>query len=162
MFHYNEKMYNLINNNKELTISILNIERNKKRPRKDISSYSDFESLFIYMYDEYFYKLNEKMELIKEYKNILLNFVESYNTNLDEQEWFEMVKSIGVKYNYASSVKEYNENPEKYNGNITDVCTLIRFAITNRLESPNIYEILKVLGMKKVNERINYFIQNQE
>lgn len=159
---YNERMYNLIKNNKEYTISILNIERNKKRPRKDISAYSDFEGLFIYMYDEYFYKLNEKMELIKEYKNILLDFIKDYDDSADEENWFEMVKSIAAKYNYAVSVKEYNELPEKYNGNITDVCTLIRFAITNRLESPNIYEILKVLGKDKVIERINYFIEKEK
>ena len=157
---YNQRMYNLINNNKDYTISILNIERNKKRPRKDISAYSDFESLFIYMYDEYFYKLNEKANLIKDYKNILLDFINLYDAEDTEEEWFEMVKNIGEKHNYASSVKQYNEEPQKYNGNITDVCALIRFAITNRLESPNIYEILKVLGKDKVIERINYFLDN--
>ena len=158
---YNERMYKLIQNNKDYTISILNIERNKKRPRKDMSAYSDFEQLFIYMYDEYFYKYNEKFNLIKDYEKILSDYINLYDETADEENWFEMIKKLCIKYNYASSIKEYNENKEKYNGNITDVCTLIRLSVTFRMESPNIYEILKVLGKDRVIKRINYFLENQ-
>ena len=44
----------LITKYKEYTISILNIEREQKKPRKDFSCYSEIKSYIWYMYDELF------------------------------------------------------------------------------------------------------------
>lgn len=158
---YNLKMLKLIEENKEYTISILNIERNKKRPRKDLSSYSDFENLFGYMYDEFFFENKEKIDIPVNFDKILKDFYNSYSEEYDEQLWTDKIKEICIKYNYATSVKEYNENSDKYNGSITDICTLIRLSVTFKRESPNVYEILKVLGKERIIKRINYFIDIQ-
>ncbi len=158
---YNKEFYDLISKYKEYTINILNIERLKKRPRKDLSCYSDFMNLFSYMYDEYYDKI-EKVNLIKDYDKILNDFIDTYSGDDDEELWTSKIKEICFKYNYASNMKEYNDNPALYNGHITDVCTLIRLAITYRYESPNIYEILKVMGKERVSKRIDSFIKEAQ
>ena len=156
---YNIKIFNLLKENKDYTINILNIERNKKRPRKDLSCYSDFEYLFSYMYDEYYNMIDKKIDLIDNYESILKDFLNVYCISDNEIEWTDKIKQICLKYNYSCSVKEYNENPKKYNGSITDICTLIRFALTYRLETPNLYEIMKVMGEERIKKRILRFIE---
>ena len=52
-------------------------------------------------------------------------------------------------------MKEYKENPEKYKGNVADVSTVIRVAITSRANTPDLYEILRLLGKDRINKRVN-------
>lgn len=162
--NYDKELHNLITEKKDYTISILNIERNKKRPRKDISCYQDFKELFWYMYDEYFdlknnneiYNSISNKQFIKE---IIQDFALSYNKQDTEDEWFNKIKGICNKYNYASNMKDYKENPDNYNGHIGDVCMFIRIVITTRNESPNLYEILNILDTQTIQKRINKFIE---
>ena len=51
-------------------------------------------------------------------------------------------------------MKEYKQNPEAYKGSIADVTGIIRVAITNRQNTPDIYAIMQVLGEEKTRERL--------
>ncbi len=160
---YDERLYNIITKYKDYTISVLNIERNQKRPRKDISCYQDFKKLFWYMYDEYFnekdvlclYKDLSQKPFIKE---IMLAFLNAYQKKDSEDEWLTKIKQICDKYNYASNVKDYKENQGYYYGHIGDVCSFIRNIITTKNESPNLYEILKILSDESIKKRIEQFL----
>ena len=52
------------------------------------------------------------------------------------------------------SVKEYKANPDAYKGSIADVTGIIRVAITNRQNTPDIFVIMDVLGAKKAQARL--------
>ena len=51
-------------------------------------------------------------------------------------------------------MKAYKENPDNYNGNITDIATIIRVAITTSSNTPDLFEILKILGIETIKNRI--------
>ena len=119
------------------------------------------------MYDEYFdeknheeiyQNLNDKPFI----KEILVDFIETFNKQDTEDEWFNKIKDICDKYNYASNMKDYKENSDIYNGHIGDVCMFIRNIITTKNESPNLYEILKILELNTIEKRINQFITYQK
>ena len=55
---------------------------------------------------------------------------------------------------FAIDNKEYKANPDKFKGNVADVCMYIRLALTGRMNSPDIYEISKILGKEKTIERL--------
>ena len=57
---YNENLVKIIEKDKEYYKGILNIEREKVKPRKDIAHYSDIEDLIWYMYDDIY---NEKISV---------------------------------------------------------------------------------------------------
>ena len=57
-------------------------------------------------------------------------------------------------------MKDYKENPDKYNGNIADVSTVIRVALTSSSMTPDLYELMKLLGTIRIKKRINKFIEN--
>ena len=56
---------------------------------------------------------------------------------------------------YASNMKDYKNNPDNYKGSVADISTVIRVSITTRCMTPDLYEILKLLGVERINKRIN-------
>ena len=159
---YDEEFYNIVSNNKEKLISILNIEKYIKRPRKDIASFSDVRKYTWYMFDELFNKDAYNNIEKKDYYNadILKDYFDNYYDASDEKDvWFDKIKLVAEKYGFAKEVKEYKENPENYKGHVGDVCELIRVAVTSLTTTPDLYEILKILDKKSINDRIMMFAE---
>ena len=150
---YDKDLLELLNN-VEYSKKVLGIERNNSnKPRKDISKWSDVKDNIIYMYErpsEYeFDKISgeDAKKIVEEYINI-------YDENDDKDTWFGKIKELAGKLGYASEVKAYKENPDAYPGHVGDVSTVIRVAATGRRNTPDLYEILKVLGKEEVIERL--------
>ena len=146
---------------KEYSLKVLGIERGNKKPRKDISKWSDVKNNIIYMYDDKFFNSEVSYDYSKvcdkeEIKKILDSYINEYfDINDDKETWFNKIKDLAEKYGYAREVKEYKQNPEKYPGHVGDVSTVIRVALTGRQNTPDMYEIIKVLGHESVIKRLN-------
>ena len=50
--------------------------------------------------------------------------------------------------------KEYKQNPDAYKGHVGDVSMVLRVAITGRTNSPDMYDVMRILGKDRVVERI--------
>ena len=159
-FEYDKEFYNLICKYKDFTIGILNIEREQKKPRKDYACYSDIKNQICYMYDEMFdYQKEYEFQNIidkEEINNILNTYIEKYfNESDDKETWFNKIKELCDELGYASNMKEYKETPDKFKGNVSDVSTVIRVALTKKSMTPDLYEIMKLLGKDRIKERFN-------
>ncbi len=157
---YDEDLKKLLEENKEYSLKVLGIERGNEKPRKDIAKWSDLKDNIEYMYDnrflskpqEYVYQnINDKEEINK----ILTEYVENqFDLSDDKQTWFNKIKDVAEKFGYAREVKEYKQNPESYKGHVGDVSTVIRIALTGRANTPDMYEIMQVLGRDSVVARL--------
>ena len=156
---YDKEFYNIFTKDKDYSISILNIEREQKKPRKDIGAYSDIKNNTWYMYDELFNDFEYEWVNITNIDEIKLivntYFKEYYDINDDKETWFNKVKELCDRLGYASDMKRYKEDPSKYKGNVADVSTVIRVSVTSKKETPDLYEILRILGTERINNRIN-------
>ena len=151
-------------NNKEYSIKVLNIERGKAKPRRDIAKWSDVKYCIEYMYDDRFFenkdeydfdKINDK-EKIKEILSLYMS--KYYDESDDQTTWFGKIKDLAEELGYAREVKEYKKEPEKWPGHVGDISTVIRVAITKRRNTPDLYEIMHVLGRASVEKRINLIL----
>lgn len=158
---FDKEFYDIIDKYKEYTINILNIEREQDKPRKDFSCYSDIKNYIWYMFNEYFDSADREYEfknitdraLIKE---ILKEYIDNYYDASDDKDtWFNKMKELAVKFGFASNMKEYKNNPEAFKGNITDIATVIRVGVTTRSMTPDLYDILGLLGKEEINRRID-------
>lgn len=52
-------------------------------------------------------------------------------------------------------MKEYKEDPTKYKGSVADISTVLRVAITSRSTTPDLYEIMRLLGKDRIIKRID-------
>lgn len=156
---YDEDFNKIINENKEYTLDILNIERDIERPRKDIASLSDVKNQFWYMYNELFDINNDDYEDVKVCdKDIVINYLNNvYDINDDQDTWFNKVKEYAINNGYTSDKKDYKENPDKYIGMVSDFCALLRVIICKKNMSPNIYYLIKYLGKDELIKRVNVF-----
>ena len=57
-------------------------------------------------------------------------------------------------------MKTYKADPDKYIGSIADASNIIRVALTGRTNTPDLYEIMKLLGAYEVKQRLGYVISN--
>ena len=156
---YSQSLKDIIDKDVEYYKDILNIEREQKNPRKDIAKYSDIESLIWYMYDELFnpdvYEWGKVTDPSKISK-ILKTYMDKYYTE-DKDEWFNQVKLLADELGYASNMKEYKKNPDDFKGNVADIATVIRVALTSKSQTPDLYEILKLFGRDRVIKRFEKF-----
>lgn len=146
--------------NKEYSLKVLGIERGNAKPRKDIAKWSDVKNIIYYMYPEKFANNTEfeyqKISDENEIKKIVAEYVNNYfDINDDKQTWFNKMKDLAEKLGYAREVKEYKANPEMYKGHVGDISTVIRVTLTGRANTPDLYEIIEVLGEKEVKDRLN-------
>ena len=136
----------------------MNIERVQKKPRKDLAMFSDFRKQNWYMYDELFNDLKYEWQNITdkdEIKKILNLYISKYDVNDDKDIWFNKMKEVSESLGYASDMKAYNENPNNYKGNIADVSNVLRVGLTTKSTTPDLYEIMKLLGKERMEKRFN-------
>ena len=154
---YDKEYATLLEENKELMINFLSIEKDGPRPRKDISKYSDVKEEFSYAIDKMFEEENySKFDGEKTYDiSLIEDYVNNYlDLDCTNEEWFNKVKEFAISNGFAGSPKEYKKNPEEYKGHVGDICEALRVMVTGRLKSPDLFSILKILGKENVLKRI--------
>ena len=155
---HDEELEKLLEN-REYSLKVFGIERGNKKSRKDIAKWSDVKENIEYMYDELFYSkkqdypyqvINNKDEINK----ILTLYIEKYYDDEDDkQTWFDKIKELSGELGYAKEVKEFKANPGKFKAHVGDVSTVLRVALTSRTNTPDMYEIMKILGKERIVER---------
>ncbi len=146
----------LINKYKDYTINVLNIEREQKKPRKDFAFYSEIKEQIWYMFDELFedstydFGVNN-IDDVKEIINLYCD--KYYDENDDKETWFNKIKSLSDELGYASDMRDYKENPDNYKGSVADISNIIRVALTTKTTTPDLYEIMKLLGKDRIEKR---------
>ncbi len=161
---YDEVLYKHILDNKEYTIKILNIERGGEKARKDFVNYKDVYPLIGFFYSDRYseivsngYPFNEALpkEVIKD---VLNDFKESNDYSLDNSLWFDTIKELGSRHNFALSNKIFKADKEHYLGHVGDVAEIIRIALVGAKTSPNLHSLIQILGKDEVNARIDLAI----
>ena len=144
---------------KEYSLKVLGIERGNKKPRKDIAKWSDVKENIEYMYDENFYAKTPEYQyqVISEKEDIekILNlYIEKYyDDNDDKDTWFDKIKELAGEMEYAKEVKDFKENPSMYKAHVGDVSTVLRIALTGRANTPDMYEIMQIMGKERIVKR---------
>lgn len=152
----------LYEKDKEYATAILNIDRENKKPRKDIAKWSDIPDYISYMYNETFvpcYDLtgNATPELAVK---VLELYKDKVNLSDDKDTWFSRIKEICEPVGCTPNVKEYKQNPEAFKGHVGDVSTIIRVALTGRVNTPDLFSITALLGEEEVKSRIDKAIKH--
>ena len=159
---YDNAFANEIKNNKAKWVATLNIDRELPKPRKDIYNMSMIKDYYNYIYitpqvdgdalalagvnpafiDDPF----ASKAFLKSYANGLTTFA-------DNSAWFDYLKTVATSFHFADR-KIVKADPEHYAGDMTTASTLVRLAITGKTNSPNLFDIMNVLGIDECKKRI--------
>lgn len=158
---YDQTIYEFCINDKEGFIKTINLwKMSGKKVRKDVGKWSDLTEMFGYLYEpeehlKLEYEIDEKYK-----KEDIVEVIETYKNDLflTSADWFSQMKNMGETLGYCPNIKEYRQNPDSYKGSITDICTIIRVAITGKQNSPDLFTIMNVLGEERTLGRLNRFL----
>ncbi len=154
---FDTEFYNILTTNPQYTKSVLSIDRDVAKPRKDIARLSEIKEYFSYMFPALYtpcFELPENIlssdaiAFLEKYKNV-------YNQLDDRQNWFDKIKQIAPQINFAAETKEYKANPDAFKGHSGDLSTVLRIAITGRKNTPDLCSIMQVLGKDECLSRID-------
>ena len=141
---------------------ILDIERsNVKKVRKDITVWSDVKKENAFFFDDNFsltkedaYNILNSLD-INDIKEIVKEFNKVYNPADDKDSWFGKIKQVAEKIGFTCDMKAYKANPENFKGNVSDVASVLRVFMTGKMQSPDLYAIMQVLGAERVSKRLS-------
>jgi glutamyl-tRNA synthetase len=157
---YNQELYLVINKDIDYFKQIINIEREQEKPRKDYEKFSDILDIINFMYDDYYEELKNNVTYNERFeKSFLIEILKAYkdivNLDLDQETWFAEMKELALNKNFAKNGKQYKKDPDNYHGHIGDFAEILRLAICAKNSTPNFYDVLKILGEKRVKARIS-------
>lgn len=162
---YQPEFYQKIISNENFFISILNIEREKEKPRKDYAKYSDIYPIISFFYDDV-YEAIDKNNLEwnpnidkSDIKAVLQDYHDTMDMSLDEENWFNSIKELAVRHGFADNIKVWKKDKESYKGHVGDVSEFLRIALSGRRNSPNLYYVIQILGKEKVQKRIEAILK---
>lgn len=139
---------------------ILNIEKERPNPRKDYAKYSDIEPLSRFFYkDDYEKIVAAGLPFNPSYSHdflckLLLDFADGMAYGADESTWWNGVKEIAAHNGFAINNKDYKENPSAYKGSVSDAAEALRIALTGVKQSPNLHEVIEILGQAETKRRL--------
>lgn len=144
------------------TEAILSIGRGGKKPRKDIAVWSGAKEYLSFFFDELFTCDGAYPENVSaaDAKRILDEYAAIYDPADDSGVWFDRIKALAERLGYAANMKDYKQNPSAYRGSVADVSMVLRVAVTGRQNSPDMYEIMRLLGRERVLRRLGSAAEN--
>jgi len=154
--------YERIDHNESYFAKILNIEKDRPNPRKDYAKYSDIWPLTRFFYYEEWSKIFAQglpfnPKFAKKVVSVLLSDLADHMAyGGDEMTWWAGVKDIAKAHGFAESNKEYKANPTAFAGSVSDAAEILRVSLTGSVQSPNLHEIIEILGKSEVTIRLNF------
>ncbi len=134
----------------------LGIGRGGEKPRKDFARLSDMPRAFSFFYDDLFAVEDEldgdsvradAAEILRRYRAVFC--IED-----DRDTWFDKIRTLAEEMGYAARPKDYKQNPDAFRGHVGDLSAVLRLALTGRKNSPDLYDVMQVLGEERVRSRL--------
>lgn len=136
---------------------IFSIGRGGKKPRKDFTTLADVKPFVSFFFDDYFAVTDEYPDKFPkdDIRAALDEFLASYDHSADTDAWFENIKRIGESIGYTSDMKAYKADPDAFRGNVGDISMFLRVAVTGRMNSPDLYTVMQIIGEGRVRARVD-------
>lgn len=156
LWEYDTEFYKIFTRDREYSEKILDVGRNGNRPRKDLTSWKQARQFLSFYFPETFKIEDEYPERVsaEDKQAILKKYLETFDYADDNSQWFEKVRTITDELGYAVKPKDFKKNPEMYKGSVSDVSSVIRVALTGRTNSPDLWEIIHIIGEDEMRTRI--------
>lgn len=147
---------------RQRSVDIMSIGRGGEKPRKDIGLFSEIPAYTAFFFDEIFEPDYAGLSQIpgEDAAQVLERYRDIYDPSDDQTEWFSKIRELAVSMGYAPDTKTYKKNREIYKGHSGDISMILRVAVTGRQNSPDLYQVMKILGTDKIYARLSAAKEN--
>lgn len=157
---YDPEMNTLLTANPDYAKAIFAIGRGGKKPRKDFTVWTDVRPYLDFFYDELFEIKDAFPEGtdLNDVKAAITAFKASYDPTDEMNAWFDKVKAIATDLGYAADMKAYKADPTAFKGSVADISGFLRLAVTGKLNAPDLYTVMQLLGKDRVFARLDKLV----
>ena len=166
---YKPELAVMLKSDPAFSIKTLNVERGGTSPRKDIAKWSDLAEANGFFFEEIYQQSvpacyanmpNLKPADIVEILDYAISTIDQLAQE-DRDSWFVRMRQYATENGYAAKAQELKKNPTFYKGWYGDVMMVWRVALSGKRFTPDMYEIIQVLGLPRTVARLeqasNYF-----
>jgi glutamyl-tRNA synthetase len=131
-----------------------------KNIRKDLAKWSDFRPAYGFFYPSIFEPITDPTDerlggMTPDLaRQVAADFVAHYRADDDRDVWFEQIRELAARNDFAANKTQLNEEPDRYHGLLRDVATLIRVLVTGASQSPDLFSVSAVLGADEITRRV--------
>ena len=156
---YDPEMSALLTANPDYAKAIFAIGRGGKKPRKDFTVWTDVRPYLDFFYDDLFTIKDAFPEGtdMADVKATITAFKATYDPADEMTVWFDKVKAIATDLGYAADMKAYKADPTAFKGSVADISGFLRLAVTGKLNAPDLYTVMQLLGKDRVFARLDAF-----
>ena len=156
---YDAEMNALITADPDYAKAIFAIGRGGKKPRKDFTVWTDVRPYLDFFYDDLFAIKDAFPEGtdMADVKATIAAFKATYDPADEMTVWFDKVKAIATDLGYAADMKAYKADPTAFKGSVADISGFLRLAVTGKLNAPDLYTVMQLLGKERVFARLDAF-----
>lgn len=126
-----------------------------KRRRKDFAYAKQIMELIGFFFDSEIKDAEPFKKDMAEVKEILADYLASYDHSYDNNMWFDNLKAIADRHGYASDMKAYKADPDSFKGSISDIAEMVRIAVTGKANTPDLWSIIHIIGEDDMRKKIN-------
>ena len=157
---YDPELNGLLTADPAYAKAIFAIGRGGKKPRKDFTVWTDVRPYLDFFYDELF-EIKDSLPAgtdMADVKAAITAFKASYDPADEMTVWFDKVKAIASDLGYAADMKAYKADPTAFKGSVADISGFLRLAVTGKLNAPDLYTVMQLLGRDRVFARLDKFM----
>ncbi|MBQ7338783.1 MAG: glutamate--tRNA ligase [Clostridia bacterium] len=141
---------------------IFAIGRGGKKPRKDLATWADAKPYMGFIYDQFF-KVEDTIPDTfdkSDIQAVIERFKTGYLESDDMNVWFDKVKAIAQDLGFAADMKAYKADPSAFKGSVADVSMFLRVAVTGKMNAPDLYTVMHILGKKRTFARLDALLNS--
>ncbi len=157
---YDPQLATVLAADPDYAVRVFSIERESNN-RKDIGKLSDLRDAYGFFFDDIYTELFngiEQTDIVKispdDRRLIVEKFLAGYDPADAQDAWFAKLKQLAEELGFSPDMREYRKNPEQFKGSVADIAMVLRVGLAGRNRSPNLYEMLGVMGRERFTERL--------
>lgn len=154
---FDQEFYKKLTKDQDYWMRVFGIERQDGR-RKDVSCWSE-----IYEQNEYFdlekfagadFEKFETLLTKEEVEKVRTRVAEKLKKLKTQEEFMSYMRELAKEFGLAENIKELKESKGRMRGHVGLVVQVVRYAVTGRTNSPDLFQIIEVLGAEEVRKRL--------
>ena len=153
---FDAELYRALTSDPDYAVRIFAIGRGGKKPRKDLAMWSEVKDYVSLFYDDLPGRSDQWPDSfgVSDIKAVLTGYLSGFDYGDDPKVWFDKVKALAASLGFCADMKEYKKNPEAYKGSVADASMFVRLAVTGRQQSPDMWEIIHIIGEERMRNRV--------